>query len=897
MEEDSSSARRSWADMMDAEKEEDKGETPLTVKKRPRPDEIPDHPDDVGIIAERGIRFPKVAMEDVEIVDGCIKEPVSQTASTKSRNSRIEEAIMSSIKKCTNGKGLQELAKTIKPEDVTLPILNAFLQILQPLLQCPACEDCRSTPTKLIQSLLTPPVIETIPKIPQALHECKKDIKELFTTYAIDDKTSIPPVLKKLMQQIQKFITMSEHHTEAVTQLCMKIAKENLALKQSEFMGGQRHSTQPNYLAAAKKAPGRKSSPTTQAIQAIEKLAPAVQQEHLDRLAEHRRNPVTNAPLRQREPAIKRAPTNIQSAEDITNPLLREKVQQMQWTVIENLPGENRTVIRQYLKAQGMPTHSIINIRMMGNRTEVTHHGEAGKTALDALIERVPRIKRVVVDQMAPYAEGPNKDELTDRHLNILARDMVQAHDMAFIIATYLYRIPPSLHETLIAKTSALAGIKPIGRNGPELAHGVPARLRLGSLNDSKKPLWAPDTRIYGYEDYVPFDTRQPPDNNSGLSRRGISIMRNPATTSADDFTLIEKDPDGDFIWFRFRGIVRIAHPTLQEKLASIRQMQQRFPTEHSIILGDFNTRLGNPHNGDLRGSPEWQKSAFIDSLEQGNLEIIHNPQSIVPPWTFQRSGLGSGNSIIDYIAVSSGLRAATGPLKTERQTPVDTDHKLIWIDLLLPNGMADQPRKTQPFSHGRLKDPAIHNRYKECCENIKDETLTAIRAALEGGDLNNISDRTALEVVDKALEALTTPLAKVLEEVLGRRNPNKTPKADSCWDEEMQGLARERLAALHKRNDTYSWSPLYAQAEEELEKARRKLQRTLRKKKTAGYRKWTEELHTASPPETVRRISAATRRRNRHTKSSGLKNDEEALETARQHFAKASSSVHYVYH
>ncbi|KAI8829832.1 hypothetical protein BC829DRAFT_423756 [Chytridium lagenaria] len=83
---------------------------------------------------------------------------------------------------------------------------------------------------------------------------------------------------------------------------------------------------------------------------------------------------------------------------------------------------------------------------------------------------------------------------------------------------------------------------------------------------------------------------------------------------------------------------------------------------------------------------------------------------------------------------------------------------------------------------------------------------------------MDNLSDKAALEVVDKAMAALTTPLAKVLAEVVGRRNPNKSPKADSCWDDEMKSLAKERQSALHRRNDTYTWSPLYAQAEEERE-------------------------------------------------------------------------------
>ncbi|KAI8829083.1 hypothetical protein BC829DRAFT_450302 [Chytridium lagenaria] len=119
--------------------------------------------------------------------------------------------------------------------------------------------------------------------------------------------------------------------------------------------------------------------------------------------------------------------------------------------------------------------------------------------------------------------------------------------------------------------------------------------------------------------------------------------MRNPATTSAEDFTLIEKDPDGDYIWFRFKGAIRIG--------------------------------------------------------------VFYVPPNLkLPPWTFQRSGLGSGNSIIDYIAVTAGPRAATNPLTTERQTPIDSDHKLIWTEVGITITANATPAKNQPFSHGRLR-------------------------------------------------------------------------------------------------------------------------------------------------------------------------------------------------
>ncbi|KAI8835289.1 hypothetical protein BC829DRAFT_422047 [Chytridium lagenaria] len=837
----------------DRMEEEEKDEHPLTVKKRPRPEDNPDHPDDVGIIAERGIRFPKINMADVEIVDGLMKDP------------------------------------TIKPEDITVPILNAFLKTFQPLLQCPACEGIGNShqwkpfgqqgqaPLPNI-ALFTPPMLDTTPKKPPAMLECKKDITNLFTAYATDDNTNIPPVIKKMMQKMQQYVTLSENHIETMHKLYAKIAQDNLVLKQRDYMGGNRPGFTNNYADAVSKTRGRRISPTTQAMNAIARLPPAIQREHLDKLADTQRNPVTNAPLRQREPAIKRTPMHLQSEESITNPILRDKVREMKWTTVENLPGENRTVIRQYLRAQGMPASSIVNVRMMGNRTEIAHYGSDGNDALKAMIDRIPRLKRVDTEGISVF-EDPNKEETAERYLNSLARDMVQAHDMAFIIASYLHRIPSNRHAALIEKTSNLTGIKNNGVTAPKPRDGTPTKRKRNPIPHSsgfpeylinkfklhfiglQETFLAPETRIFGYEDFVPFDIRQPYDANTGLARRGISIMRNPTLTTARDFELIEKDPDGDYIWFRYKGVVRIGvfyiPPNLKrtrhyrKKLSSIRRMHQMFPAEPTIIMGDFNTRLGQPHNGDLRGSPEWQKAAFIDCLGEGNMEIVHNPPTLVPPWTFQRSGLGSGNSIIDYIAVSTGLRASTNSLSTERRTPVDTDHKLIWTDIVIPDRQVPLHHRTQPLSHGRLNDPRILTRYKERCEEIKDSTLTGIREALDENNDAVISDRTALEMVDRALAALTTPLAKVLEDVIGRRNPHKPPKQDSYWDEEMKGLARERQEALQKRNDTYLWSPLYEQAVEDLAKARRKLQRTLKKKKDAGYRKWTEKLHTANPTET----------------------------------------------
>ncbi|KAI8834144.1 hypothetical protein BC829DRAFT_422344 [Chytridium lagenaria] len=689
METEREATKKSWAEQMD---EEEEGEKPLTVKKRPRPEEIPDHPADVGIIEEQGIRFPRVSMDDIEIVDGVMKEPVSQSPNKQSRNARIEAGVLRSIQKCTTGKALQDLAKTIHPEDITVPILNAFLKVMQPLLQCPSCEGigtqhhwkpfghqnqaqcstvlhpgstspqdcpgripvssfwafCLDLPTlrlpnhthKMVHSLFTPPVMDTIPKPPSSLQECKKTVRDPQEADARDPEVLHP----------------RESHSEVVTQLCGKLAKENLIMRKREQAGGSRPEPG-SYLNAAKRNGAKKPSPTLQAIAAIAKLAPALQQEQLDKLAETRRNPVTNSPLRQREPAIKRTPLNIQSVDDITNPILKSKVNSMKWTVLENLPGENRTHRQQ---------------RMMGNKTEIAFHGEDAQKAIDNLVMRVSRVKTVAIDIRTTYFEGDGKEEMKDRFMNNLAQDMVQAHDMAFIIASN---------------------------------NGKPTTIRVGSLNVRGL--------TNSYHECIDLL------HKSGLTRRGISIMRNPATTSAEDFTLIEKDPEGDFIWFRFKGVIRIGvfyiPPNLKrsrhyrKKLVSIRRMHHMFPAEPSMILGDFNTRLGNPHNGDLRG-------------------------------------------------------------------------------------------------------------YKEKCAEIREGTLLAITNALEGANMDNLSDKAALEVVDKAMAALTTPLAKVLAEVVGRRNPNKSPKADSCWDDEMKSLAKERQSALHRRNDTYTWSPLYAQAEEERE-------------------------------------------------------------------------------
>ncbi|KAI8829082.1 hypothetical protein BC829DRAFT_424073 [Chytridium lagenaria] len=518
METEREATKKSWAEQMD---EEEEGEKPLTVKKRPRPEEIPDHPEDVGIIEEQGIRFPRVSMSDIEIVDGVMKEPVSQSPNKQTRNDRIEAGVLRSIQKCTTGKALQDLAKTIHPEDITIPILNAFLKVMQPLLQCPSCEGigthhhwkpfghqsqahcstilnhgspspqdcqgripvssfwafCLDLPTmrlpshthKIVHSLFTPPVIDNIPKSPPSLQECKKTVQELFTSYAIEDKTSIPPALKKLMQEIQKYFTLSESHTESVTQLCGKLAKENLILRKRDHTGGGRPEPG-SYLNAAKSSGTKKSSPTMQAIAAIAKLAPALQQDQLDKLAETRRNPVTNSPLRQREPAIKCTPMNIQSVEDITDPILKTKVANMKWTVLENLPGENRLVVRQYLRAQGVPSHSIANIRMSGNRTEIAHHGEDAQKAIENIVLRVSRVKVIDLDIRTNYFEGEDKEDKKDRYMNNLAHDMVQAHDMAFVIASYLCRIPKSEKQQLLNKTSALLGIKQFGRNGPETA-------------------------------------------------------------------------------------------------------------------------------------------------------------------------------------------------------------------------------------------------------------------------------------------------------------------------------------------------------------------------------------------------------------------------------------------
>ncbi|KAI8829833.1 hypothetical protein BC829DRAFT_423757 [Chytridium lagenaria] len=654
METEREATKKSWAEQMD---EEEEGEKPLTVKKRPRPEEIPDHPADVGIIEEQGIRFPRVSMDDIEIVDGVMKEPVSQSPNKQSRNARIEAGVLRSIQKCTTGKALQDLAKTIHPEDITVPILNAFLKVMQPLLQCPSCEGIgtqhhwkpfghqnqaqlpgenpsiqflgilpRSPHSATAKShpqdgplAVHPPVMDTIPKPPSSLQECKKTVRELFTSYAIEDKTNIPPALKKLMQEIQKYFTLSESHSEVVTQLCGKLAKENLIMRKREQAGGSRPEPG-SYLNAAKRNGAKKPSPTLQAIAAIAKLAPALQQEQLDKLAETRRNPVTNSPLRQREPAIKRTPLNIQSVDDITNPILKSKVNSMKWTVLENLPGENRTVIRQYLRAQGVPTNSIANKRMMGNKTEIAFHGEDAQKAIDNLVMRVSRVKTVAIDIRTTYFEGDGKEEMKDRFMNNLAQDMVQAHDMAFIIASNNGK-----PTTIRVGSLNVRGLTNSYHECIDLLHKY--NLHFLGLQETFLPL---ESRIFGYENYVPFDTRTPMDARSGLTRRGISIMRNPATTSAEDFTLIEKDPEGDFIWFRFKGVIRIGvfyiPPNLKrsrhyrKKLVSIRRMHHMFPAEPSMILGDFNTRLGNPHNGDLRGSAEWQKTAFIDGLGKATL-------------------------------------------------------------------------------------------------------------------------------------------------------------------------------------------------------------------------------------------------------------------------------------
>ena len=134
----------------------------------------------------------------------------------------------------------------------------------------------------------------------------------------------------------------------------------------------------------------------------------------------------------------------------------------------------------------------------------------------------------------------------------------------------------------------------------------------------------------------------------------GTLIIRNPNKTSKEDFQHIKSSNKGQFTWTKYKDIIIgsfYLSPALQRKeyadiLNSVNQLPHiNLNTQQFIIVGDFNTRLGEV-TGDITSMPAWKRDLLLNFSQALKLDILVADDPDQPAWT---NVTAQGSAVIDY--------------------------------------------------------------------------------------------------------------------------------------------------------------------------------------------------------------------------------------------------------
>ena len=380
----------------------------------------------------------------------------------------------------------------------------------------------------------------------------------------------------------------------------------------------------------------------------------------------------------------------------------------------------------------------------------------------------------------------------------------------------------------------------------------------------------------------------------------GTLIIRNPQTTSKDDFQHITSSTKGHYTWAKYRNIIigsfyLSPHLSRQEYASALNSVKDipniNFSTQQFIIMGDFNTRLGEK-TGDSTSMPAWKRDLFDNFTHQLRLDLLLPSPSSRPAWT---NITAQGAAVIDYILISSSFPPEES-LLTVPVHSLTTTHRLIHSTLTLhPNTPTPSP-PIPKHNTKKLKHLPTRINYILHAQKYHDDLLEDIYTTLEpilNTDIphlqpfTSISDSSAQTLINEAYSKVISVVTDSADSILVKHLPC-SPLIDPLWDRTLRHLLKTRTGLSKSLSLLPRQSPQYIFVKQQLALADKTFKRTFRSKKRSGFQSWSHGLQHQSSTDTSRIISQIIRSRQRRTGQSTLSSDD--LDACRNYWKQTAT-------
>ena len=379
----------------------------------------------------------------------------------------------------------------------------------------------------------------------------------------------------------------------------------------------------------------------------------------------------------------------------------------------------------------------------------------------------------------------------------------------------------------------------------------------------------------------------------------GTLIIRNPNKTSKEDFQHIKSSNKGQFTWTKYKDIIIgsfYLSPALQRKeyadiLNSVNQLPHiNFNTQQFIIVGDFNTRLGEV-TGDITSMPAWKRDLLLNFSQVLKLDILVADDPDQPAWT---NVTAQGSAVIDYLMISSSFPQQQ-TFHTELTPTLTTTHLLIHSQVTLhPNTPTSTPPSPK-YNTKKLKKLPIRINYILHAENSHEPLLEDLYTTLEpilDTDINGsslISEMEAQQLINAAYSKIISVIEDSADSILGKHSPC-SPLIDPHWDRELRHLNKTRSKLAQDLSRTQRQTPQHEALRAQLALVDKTFKRKFRAKKRSGFKSWSHGLQHQSSTDTVRIISQIIRSRQRRSAQSTLASED--LEHCRDYWKKTATNL-----
>ena len=223
-------------------------------------------------------------------------------------------------------------------------------------------------------------------------------------------------------------------------------------------------------------------------------------------------------------------------------------------------------------------------------------------------------------------------------------------------------------------------------------------------------------------KEFIIIDQREH-KSRRGRTKSGIMIIFNPYLASREQFKIKNNNQKNNQTWFEFKDIlfgVFYISPN-----CSIDQYENEFSNligyahkEKIVIMGDFNTRLGNI-TGDISKTPG-KSVLLLNLLSELGISYVKPRNDQDDLWTFSNH---LGKSIIDFFFTNDRILTSGITTKVSDQPIAYSDHKPIVAEIVC-NEQISNICEIYKYNISKLRYSEYWNSYVDIFESGSESVI-----------------------------------------------------------------------------------------------------------------------------------------------------------------------------